>query len=97
MKILLIEKSVEGVEDQAILPYLKEEAIRLWEVYKSGIVRDFYFTKYDHKAVLILECKDEIHAHQIAESLPLVKKGLIKFQIIPLVPYDGFERLFEKK
>ena len=33
-------------------------------------------------------------ARQILAQLPLVQAGLIEFEIIPLVPYDGFERLF---
>ena len=27
-------------------------------------------------------------------TLPLVAQGLIEFDIIPLVPYDGYARLF---
>ena len=30
------------------------------------------------------------------ETLPLVQAGLIRFEVIPLVPYPGFGRLFEK-
>ena len=48
------------------------------------------------EAVLILECTDKETAHQILDSLPLVQAGLIEFEAIPLVPYPGFERLFEK-
>ena len=31
------------------------------------------------------------------DSLPLVQAGLIRFEVIPLVPYPGFERLLEKE
>lgn len=96
MKILAIEKEVDGTTKEQFEPYLKEEAQRVWELYKSEIIREFYFTKHGHNAVLMLECKNEIHAYDIIESLPLVKQGLINFQIIPLAQYDGLERLFEK-
>ncbi len=33
-------------------------------------------------------------ARQALETLPLVQAGLIEFQILPLIPYDGFARLF---
>lgn len=33
-------------------------------------------------------------AHQVLDSLPLVKAGLITFDIIRLTPYTGFARLF---
>ena len=35
-------------------------------------------------------------AQQVLASLPLVQAGLITFEVIPLVPYPGFARLFEK-
>jgi hypothetical protein len=46
---------------------------------------------------LILECADVEEANQLLDSLPLVQEGLIEFEVIPLVPYPGFERLFENK
>jgi hypothetical protein len=33
---------------------------------------------------------------RILAGLPLVAAGLITFEIIPLAPYDGHARLFEK-
>jgi hypothetical protein len=44
--------------------------------------------------VLVLECASLEEAHQALASLPLVQEGLIAFEIIPLVPYPGFKRLF---
>jgi len=42
----------------------------------------------------MLECADTSEARQILGSLPLVKAGLISFDIILLVPYSGIARLF---
>jgi hypothetical protein len=38
--------------------------------------------------------KDVEEAKKILETLPLVKENLIEFEIIPLIPYPGFARLF---
>jgi hypothetical protein len=46
---------------------------------------------------LILECADTNEAQHLLESLPLVQAGLIRFDVIPLIPYPGFERLFEER
>lgn len=94
MKILAIEKEVDGTTKEQFLPHLKIEAQRIWELYKSGIVQEIYFGKHFHNAVLILECDDEIEAETILSKLPLVKEKLITFEILPLLPYNGFERLF---
>jgi hypothetical protein len=94
MKILAIEKENPGVTKELIKPLLKEEAKKVWELVQSGIIREISFTKDEHCAVIILECEDGDEAKSILNTLPLVKERLISFEITPLVPYDGFERLF---
>jgi hypothetical protein len=93
MKILTIETVVPGIKQNDYQPHLKEEALKAWELYHKGIIREFYFTK-DHSAVLILECLTEEEADKYLNTLHLVKEGLIKFNIISLLPYTGFTRLF---
>lgn len=95
MKILALEKEIPNVkDDQFTTVILKEEAARAWELHQSGIIRELYFRQDQHEAVLVLECKDTEEAQSMLGTLPLVKSGLIAFEIIPLIPYDGFVRLF---
>jgi len=97
MKIIAIEKDVPGVTDNMFTPeILKAEAGVAWELHQAGIIRELYFQKEKHNAVLILECKDEDDVKYTLQSLPLVKNNLITFELIPLVAYDGFARLFGK-
>ena len=94
MKILVIEKEVPGVADDAYSPFLKAEAARVWELYQSEIVREVYFRKDWPGAVLVLECSDVDYARRVLDTLPLVRQHLIDFDIMPLAPYPGFARLF---
>jgi len=94
MKILAMEIEVEGVKPEQFQPHLKAEAQRVWELYQSGVIRELYFRADRSEAVLMLECTDINEAQQILQSLPLVQPGLIAFEIIPLIPYPGFARLF---
>lgn len=97
MKILALEIEVSGIRDeQFTTELLVEEAERVWELYQEGTIRELYFSQDQYEAVLILECKDSAEAQRVIDSLPLVKAELIKFRILPLVPYDGFARLFSK-
>ena len=96
MKILAMEVETEGVKPEEFAPHLKAEARRVWELYQSGMIRELYFCADRSEAVLILECTDTSDAQHVLESLPLVQAGLIRFEVIPLVPYPGFERLFEE-
>jgi len=97
MKILALETEVSDVrDDQFTLELLAEEAQRAWELYQEGTIRELFFSQEKYEAVLILECGDSAEAQRVIDSLPLVKAGLIGFKIVPLVPYDGFARLFSK-
>lgn len=94
MKILAMEVEKEGVKPEQYPPHLQAEARRVWDLYQSGIIRELYFRADRSEAVLILECGDALEAKQIIETLPLVQAGLITFDVIPLIPYPGFARLF---
>jgi muconolactone delta-isomerase len=94
MKFLAIEKEVPGVTEEQCAPHLRSEAERAWELYKEGKIRELYFRADRAEAILILECENIQEAHSVIDSLPLVKNGLIDFDLIPLAPYPGFARLF---
>ena len=95
MKILAMEVEAVGVTPEQFAPHLKAEAQCAWELYQRGIIRELYFRADRSEAVLILECADTAEAGRVLETLPLVQAGLIRFDLIPLVPYPGFARLFE--
>lgn len=94
MKILAIEKENAVKTRVDFKPFLKDEALKVWQLYKDGNIREIYFNKDTNTAVIIMECRDKNEAEKILNSLPLVKKNLITFEIIPLAAYNGFERLF---
>jgi hypothetical protein len=97
MKILAIEKEIKGVRsDQFTEKILKEEAEQAWYYYQQGIFREMYFTKGTNLAVIIIECENILEANKILNQLPLVKNELIDFEINELLPYNGFDRLFQK-
>lgn len=55
-------------------------------------MREIYFTPA-HDAVLVLECDDEPAAMDALNSLPLVSQQQIRFEVVALLPYTGFDRL----
>jgi muconolactone delta-isomerase len=98
MKILALEIEVNGVRDeQFTMELLVAEAKRTWELYQEGTIRELYFRRDQYEAVLILECENTDEAQRVIDSLPLVKENLVGFKILPLVPYDGFARLFQQE
>ena len=95
MKILALEKEIPGAAVEGFQAHAKAEALQVWELYQSGVLREVYFRADRNEAVLVLECSDSAEAQDVLASLPLVKAGLITFDVIPLAPYPGFARLFE--
>jgi muconolactone delta-isomerase len=95
MKFLALEKAVPGAAEAAFTDeLLREEALRAWELYRQGLIRELYFRADASSAVLVLECNTPSLAQDTLASLPLVQRGLIAFEVIPLRPYPGFSRLF---
>jgi len=98
MKILAIEQDIPNITSEQFTPELKkEEAKRVWELYNTGIFRELHFRQDKSCAILMLECDNVQVAQEILNTLPLVKAKLIDFEIIPLIPYPGFARLFESE
>ena len=96
MKVLALEKECAGATAADYQKHGKTEALRVWDLYQSGKIREIYFRGDRKSAVVILECKDTKEAEKVLSSLPFVKNNLIHFDIIPLIPYPGFERLFKQ-
>jgi len=76
---------------------LKEEAKIVWELQKKGIIRSIWFTLKSRNAVIMIEEDSEELVKEILNKLPLIRKNLIKYRIIALTSYDGYERLFSKE
>lgn len=95
MKILAIEHDMPGAAPEAFTEHLKQaEALKVWELYQADALREIYFRADQNAAVLVLECPTLDDAHDLVNSLPLVRAGLITFALIPLRAYPGFSRLF---
>ena len=94
MKILAIEHDLPGASEKVFALHGKAEARRAWELVQAGVFREMYFRADRAAAVLILECASVAEAQTILDTLPLVRAGAITFELIPLVAYPGFARLF---
>jgi hypothetical protein len=95
MRILALERPVEGVTEDRFTPEIRvAEARAVWNLHQAGVIRELYFRDDETSAVLALECGNVAEADAVLASLPLVEAGLIEFEVLPLRAYSGFERLF---
>jgi len=93
MKVLALEKDRVGADPAASAPHLHAEARAVWELTQRGIIREIYFRETRSAAVIVLEVDSAQHAREALDQLPLVRAGLIEFEVIGLRPYPGFSRL----
>jgi muconolactone delta-isomerase len=94
MKILALEVERPGLGPADFAPHLAAEARAVWDLQQRDVVREIYFRADRHAAVLVLECPHPEAARAALAGLPLVRAGLIDFELVPLAPYPGLGRLF---
>lgn len=94
MKILAIENEIEGVDWNKLEDVLKNEARQVYNLYLSDTIREIYFTE-NKNAILVLEMKDKKAAIELLKTLSLVKTGKIKFEVMELRPYTGYDRIMK--
>ena len=95
MKLLAIEKETTSINWDEESETLINESYQVCHLFQEGIIRDIYFTEAEN-AVIILECASKDEAFAILATLPLVKTGLISFEVMELRPYTGFDRIIQK-
>lgn len=95
MKILCLDRPLPGATFEKYQPHLKHEVEHTWATYKNGALRDIYFRQDRPGVALFLECQTIDEARAVLAELPLVKAGLIDFDIIPLGPFLNWELLFK--
>ena len=94
MKMLVLPKPIEGVSREEMLRHAPAEIQAVWQLYKQGIVREFYTRANEAgRVVLVLESASEEEAHEALSVLPFVQLHLIDFDFIPLAPFFGLENL----
>ena len=94
MKILAIEKEIEGIEGDNLEGLLKDEAQHIYNLYLSDSLREIYFTE-NKNAILVMETSNRSEAIKLLDTLPLVKSRKIKFEVMELRPYTGYKRIIK--
>lgn len=94
MKIIALEIENPQASSEDFEKHAINEAQQVWKLIQQEKIREIYFKKDQDSAVIILESQNEAEAQNILSTLPYVKNNLISFELIPLVPYPGFDRLF---
>jgi muconolactone delta-isomerase len=97
MKILALEKAGAAGIPANSAALLRAEAACVYALQQSGLLREIHFRADEPRAVLVLECASLNEARIALARLPLVRAKRIDFEFIPLRPYPGYARLFQRR
>lgn len=91
MQILAIaRRRTESFSEAEFAALLEDEAEALRVLYARGVVRAAWTREDVPGAILMYESESVDAARSEAQSLPLMAKGMLEVQFIPLRGYRGF-------
>jgi hypothetical protein len=70
-------------------PYLEAESLQALRLFAADKIREIYSRTDGRGAIIVLEAQDEAEARSFLETLPLVQKGMLEFDVYGAKPYRG--------
>ncbi len=97
MKLFAIDRILPTATEETIRGVVIREALHIWLLYTKDIVREVYFRKDRPGTVLVLECENVADAKKFLSTFPMVKAGVIDFDIIPVGHFVPFGTLLDQE
>ncbi|MFV0422895.1 hypothetical protein [Oleidesulfovibrio sp.] len=87
MKVLAIDKVSPDATPERVRELFMKEVHHTIKMYLADIVREIYFREDRSGTVLMLEVPSLDEARKLIDTLPMVKDGLLEYDLIPLGPF----------
>ena len=87
MQFLANSRPADGVTSEQLIEFFDANGVssEAWELVRHRIVTDYAFKVGEHPGVvLFLRADSEDEARNIVDSIPIVKQGLLRFDVDPL-------------
>ncbi len=94
MQILALSRRRPGTTPETLAPWLEAEAARAFELIAAGVFRSVHLCPERPGSMIVLECASLDEARSQLGTLPMVREGLIDFELSRLLPYTGVRALF---
>jgi hypothetical protein len=94
VKILALAHPLKPVDPAELMPTIIAETRQAWELMQQNVIRELYVRAGSPLTVVILECASPEEAQKVLDGMPLAQAGVIRFEIIPLAPFNALEILF---
>ncbi|HEU4717616.1 MAG TPA: superoxide dismutase [Bacteroidia bacterium] len=97
MKIYAIDRILPTATEEKIRGVVIREALHTWILYSKELIREVYFRKDRPGVIIALECANVEEARNILSTFPMVRSGVIDFDIIPVGHFVPFGTLFDQE
>jgi hypothetical protein len=95
MQILALSRRLSGTTPEQLSALAADEARVAHRLLKEGVVRSIHMCPDRPGSMVVLECADLDAARAALAQLPMVRDGLITFDLSRMLPYTGYEALFD--
>ena len=94
MQAFVIARVVEGAPMEQVLPLVKPEAAKVWELYNDEKLRTIHYISDMSGVVMLWEISSLEALEAELQRLPMIEAGMLACEVIPIKPYTGFTELF---
>lgn len=94
MQFLMIARLVKGTPIEQALPHVKAEALKSWEHYADGSVRQMHYIADMSGVVFLWEAPDIAAVNKAIDEFPMKRAGVLNFEVLSLKPYTAIGELF---
>jgi len=97
MKLFAVDRILPTATEENIRGVVIREALHIWMLYTKDIVRETYFRKDRPGVILVLEAENVAEAKKVLSTFPMVRAGVIDFDIIPVGHFVPFGTLLDQE
>ncbi|WP_446830855.1 hypothetical protein [Candidatus Foliamicus sp.] len=98
MKFFAFSVPSDGATDANRRRRKTPDVYRAWKLYQRGVLREMYWRKDNQEGlILVLECDSTDKATAALNSMQREGDDKLDFEIIPVGPYDHWDRLFKEE
>jgi hypothetical protein len=82
MRIIAHDRFKPGVTPETVTPYLREEVLNVWRLWKAGIVCENYARLDEPGVVIVFECETVAAARRYVDNFLPSKAGFLEWDLI---------------
>ncbi len=97
MQALVIARVIKGTPMEQVAPLITPEAKAVWDLYATDKLRTIHYIADMSGVVMLWEISSLEELETALKTLPMVKEGVLAYEIIVMKPYTGIEEFFTSK